>query len=365
MITLAADTLTPPLLVCAAPDESGQPRVVLADGSYETDAERVYWRSTPDAEVLRLPLDTAVSVRPLRSFPAQRSADDGEQRLLAALAPHRSEGAARPAEPDAHTVLRRRLGRALVAGEHAAAEALAGLLWRHLGLPGAHHALAACLAEAGEEWAAGSGSVLQERQLTGSVRAVLERLRATSPTATSGSLVVLMVAPGERHTLVLTALAHQLQEAGRRAIVVDDLPRPELLALLADQPVAAVVVSAHLPLTPTTARSLALDVRRASPTTLVVLGGPGAPRAARGVDLVTDDLAALLALLDRAGAVLSPRERDVLREVAEGRTNNEIAEALGLSPATVKTHLDHVFAKTGSEHRAAAVARALRQGWIT
>jgi DNA-binding CsgD family transcriptional regulator len=197
------------------------------------------------------------------------------------------------------------------------------------------------------------------------VRAVLERLRATSAPAPDGPLVLLMVPSGDRHTLALTALAHQLQEAGRRTLVVDDLPRQELLGLLAEQPVAAVVVSAHLPLAAVTARQLATDVRSSSPSTLLVLGGPGAPRGVRGVDLVTDDAVELLALLTAATAVLTPRECEVLREVAEGRTNNEIADVLGLSPATVKTHLDHVFSKTGTEHRAAAVARALRQGWIT
>jgi DNA-binding CsgD family transcriptional regulator len=353
------------VLVCAVPEQGGEPRVVLADGSYETDAERVYWRRSRDAEVLRLPLEAAVSVRPLRRFPEQRAPQDGEQRLLAALAAHRPERpAARSEAEDAHAALRRRLEQALADGQHAAAEALAGLLWRHVGLAGAHRALADCLADAGATWVAGRGSVLAERRLTTSVRAVLERLRATSPTAPDGPLVLLMVPAGDRHTLALTALAHQLQERGRRALVVDDLPRQELLGLLSDEPVAAVVVSAHLPLAAAAARHLAVDVRAASPSTLVVVGGPGAPRGARGLDLVTDDPAELLELLAGAGAVLTPRECEVLREVAEGRTNNEIAQALGLAPATVKTHLDHVFAKTGTEHRAAAVARALRQGWI-
>lgn len=355
-----------PVLVCAVPEQGAEPRVVVADGSYETDAERVYWRSSPEAEVLRLPLDAAVSTRPLRRFPEQRTPQEGEQRLLAALAPYRTATPAAPApEDDALCVLRRRLVAALTDGDLAAAEAVGGLLWRQLGLAGAHGALAACLADAGTAWAAGEGTVLVERRRTTSVRAVLERLRATSGAAPDGPLVLLMVPAGDRHTLALTALAHQLQESGRRTLVVEDLPRAELLALLAEQPVTAVVVSAHLPLSAAAARHLATDVRDASPGTLVVVGGPGAPRGARGLDLVTDDPTELLALLTAAGAVLTPRECEVLREVAEGRTNGEIADALGLSPATVKTHLDHVFAKTGTEHRAAAVARALRQGWIT
>lgn len=357
---------TSPVLVCAVPEPGAEPRVVLADGSYETAAERVYWRRSRDAEVLRLPLDAAVSVRHLRRFPEQRVPQDGEQRLLAALAAHRSAPPA-AAEPEDAAVepLRRRLVQALTDGELATAESLSGALWRHVGLAGAHHALAACLAEAGATWAAGEGSVLVERRRTASVRAVLERLRATSDTATDGPLVLLVVPAGDRHTLALTALAHQLQEAGRRTLVLDDLPRAELLGLLREQPVAAVVVSAHLPMAAVTARQLAVDVRSASPSTLVVVGGPGAPRGARGLDLVTDDPSELLALLTADSAVLTARECEVLREVAEGRTNSEIADVLGLSPATVKTHLDHVFAKTGTEHRAAAVARALRQGWIT
>jgi DNA-binding CsgD family transcriptional regulator len=354
-----------PVLVCAVPEPGGEPRVVLADGSYETDGERVYWRRTPEAEVLRLPLDATVALRPVRRFPAQRAPQSGEERLLAALAPHRPAVAVPVPEDDALEALRRRLVVALGEGDVAAGEAVAALMWRQHGLAGTHRALARCLAEVGSAWATGEGSVLAEHRQTVSARTVLERLRATTGAVADGPLVLLVVPPGDRHTLALTALAHQLQEAGRRTLVVEDLPRAELLALLAEQPCAAVVVSAHLPLAAVAARQLAADVRAASPTTLVAVGGPGAPRAARGLDLISDDPAELLALLTAESAVLTPRECDVLREVADGRTNSEIASALGLSPATVKTHLDHVFAKTGTEHRAAAVARALRQGWIT
>jgi DNA-binding CsgD family transcriptional regulator len=56
---------------------------------------------------------------------------------------------------------------------------------------------------------------------------------------------------------------------------------------------------------------------------------------------------------------LTPRESEILRWAATGRTNASIAEVLGVGPATVKTHLEHVFAKLGVKNRAAAVA-ALR-----
>jgi DNA-binding CsgD family transcriptional regulator len=57
---------------------------------------------------------------------------------------------------------------------------------------------------------------------------------------------------------------------------------------------------------------------------------------------------------------LTPREREILDLVAEGKTNAEIAERLWVSPGTVRSHLENVFAKLGVHTRTAAVAR-LRQ----
>jgi len=53
---------------------------------------------------------------------------------------------------------------------------------------------------------------------------------------------------------------------------------------------------------------------------------------------------------------LSAREREVLRWVAEGKTNPEIGVILGISPRTVQTHLEHVYGKLGVVSRAQAVA---------
>jgi DNA-binding NarL/FixJ family response regulator len=62
---------------------------------------------------------------------------------------------------------------------------------------------------------------------------------------------------------------------------------------------------------------------------------------------------------------VSPRERDVLTLVAMGTTNREIARALFISEATVKTHLTHLYAKLGVTDRAAAVAAAYDRGILT
>ena len=68
---------------------------------------------------------------------------------------------------------------------------------------------------------------------------------------------------------------------------------------------------------------------------------------------------------DRPGRPqLSPREREVLRLVAAGRSNPEIARELFIGEATVKTHLIHVFEKLEVSDRTRAVTRALELGLI-
>ncbi|HEV2129009.1 MAG TPA: LuxR C-terminal-related transcriptional regulator [Thermomicrobiales bacterium] len=59
---------------------------------------------------------------------------------------------------------------------------------------------------------------------------------------------------------------------------------------------------------------------------------------------------------------LSSRQLDVLRLVADGLTNQEIADALFISPRTVATHVDHILAKLDVRSRTAAVACAIRNG---
>jgi DNA-binding NarL/FixJ family response regulator len=59
---------------------------------------------------------------------------------------------------------------------------------------------------------------------------------------------------------------------------------------------------------------------------------------------------------------LTPREAEVLVLIAEGLSNQEIAERLVVSPATVKTHVNRVFAKADVRDRAQAVAYAYRSG---
>jgi DNA-binding NarL/FixJ family response regulator len=59
---------------------------------------------------------------------------------------------------------------------------------------------------------------------------------------------------------------------------------------------------------------------------------------------------------------LTPREAEVLALIAEGLTNAEIADRLVVSAATVKTHVNHIFAKAGVRDRAQAVVYAYANG---
>lgn len=76
---------------------------------------------------------------------------------------------------------------------------------------------------------------------------------------------------------------------------------------------------------------------------------------------------ALRALAGRGPAVaiaLTPRESDVLREVAAGGTNRDAAARLHISETTLKTHLGSVYEKLGVSDRAAAVRVAYERGLI-
>ncbi len=61
-------------------------------------------------------------------------------------------------------------------------------------------------------------------------------------------------------------------------------------------------------------------------------------------------------------SLLTGKEREVLGRLAEGGSNRAIAEALSVSPATVKTHLAHIYEKLGAAGRSDALVRAIALG---
>ncbi|HEY3397053.1 MAG TPA: LuxR C-terminal-related transcriptional regulator [Armatimonadota bacterium] len=82
------------------------------------------------------------------------------------------------------------------------------------------------------------------------------------------------------------------------------------------------------------------------------LGGPAGAYAAR------------LLPAGPGGEPLSPRERDILRLMAQGRSNQEIAAALFVTVGTVKTHVHHIFGKLDVENRTQALIRARELGFL-
>jgi two-component system nitrate/nitrite response regulator NarL len=89
---------------------------------------------------------------------------------------------------------------------------------------------------------------------------------------------------------------------------------------------------------------------------------------ARGETVIPSSLQSGLASEIRArrehrdDAMLTTRELEILRLAADGLSAPEIAARLVISVTTVKTHLQHIYAKLEVSDRAAAVATALRRG---
>ena len=102
-----------------------------------------------------------------------------------------------------------------------------------------------------------------------------------------------------------------------------------------------------------------------------------AAQQARSVAAALDEMLVVLAASERKAprraadpdlltGALSPREREVLALVAEGRSNKAIAAALFVSPNTVKTHVASLLTKLHADTRAqlaAIAARQLEQSW--
>ena len=73
---------------------------------------------------------------------------------------------------------------------------------------------------------------------------------------------------------------------------------------------------------------------------------------------------ATLRLSDDIEAPLTRRESEVLRQLAHGLTNKEIAQALGISYETVKEHVQHILRKVGVTDRTQAAVWAVRKGLV-
>jgi DNA-binding CsgD family transcriptional regulator len=282
--------------------------------------------------------------------------DEGPRRPLVDLR--------RAANPD--RLLEEAFARALRLGDARTGEQLAALMESRSGTAAVYAAMSRCLADLCRLGPDGPVAVLRERTASEVSLSVCERLRGRCPDPVREGRIVLTSPPDDRHTLALRAVGHQLERAGRPVRVLEDVPWPDVCEGLREEGTSALALSVHLPLRVAALRRLLAPVRAAAPQVLVVVGGPGGPHGAgAGAAVVTEDVDEVMTALADHDSALTAREREVLAAVADGMTTLEIADRLCLSSSTVKTHLDHILSKTGTEHRAAAVAAALRAGWLS
>lgn len=164
---------------------------------------------------------------------------------------------------------------------------------------------------------------------------VLDGISATGELIASGSVTkVIILTTFDTQDYVIDGLG-----AGASGFLLKDTPPEELLAAIRTVHGGEAVIS------PRSTKRLLEQVRP-------VLGGGAEQQVA----------------LDRESrriiAELTPRELEVLVGIAKGWTNTEICERLFVSMPTVKTHVSHVLAKTGSRDRVQAVLFAFRTGLV-
>jgi DNA-binding NarL/FixJ family response regulator len=153
-------------------------------------------------------------------------------------------------------------------------------------------------------------------------------------------------------------------EATRRIVADEDLAGVRVLILTTfeiDEYVAAALrAGASGFLVKDSKPAVLLDAVRTVAAGEALLS-PGATRS-----LITRFLSQPGSVADTAGRLdpLTDRERDVLRQVAMGLSNDEVAERLVLSRLTVKTHVSRILAKTGARDRAQLVVLAYETGLI-
>lgn len=128
-------------------------------------------------------------------------------------------------------------------------------------------------------------------------------------------------------------------QAGARGYLTKDATAEEI------EHAIRAVAAGHTHLDPTIQQRLVTAALDQRPATTSSEPGPTSQAELPGV---TDEL--------------TPREVEVLKLIAAGLSNSEIAEKLVLSNATVKTHINRIFYKTGARDRAQAVRYAYKHG---
>lgn len=179
------------------------------------------------------------------------------------------------------------------------------------------------------------------------------------------SIEPILICDAERRCIDANAAACLLLRMAREVILeyrIDDLVQPEALAQIEVMWPAGQAVGHRVPLRAITCELRPADGARV-PATLYV----GAFECDRM--LVIIDFPPVRTLLDgiskgewRSHSRLTPREREVLALVAEGKTGLAIAAELYLAPTTVQTHVNNALIKLGAKNRSHGIAIAIRSG---
>lgn len=192
-------------------------------------------------------------------------------------------------------------------------------------------------------WEAADGAEAVARQRTDPVDLLLMDVQMPGTDGLTATRT--LVSEGERCSVVVLTTFDTDEyviegiEAGAAGFLLKNTPPEELLAALRTVHRGDSVISA---------RSTRRLLRHVRP----LLGGRSGPETPPARETL------------RALESLTPREREILTAMARGYTNTEICELLVLSMPTVKTHVGHVLAKTGSRDRVQAVLFAFRAGLI-
>ncbi len=167
-----------------------------------------------------------------------------------------------------------------------------------------------------------------------------------------GAGYLLLGAHGDLAPTEAARRAKALATPPRVVLLLEQVDREELSALAAAGVDAFLVRSIH-------PAELAAAIRRvtkgervvAAPLVSLLVGGLNLDRQAEETS-------------DGPGTDLTRKELEVLLRLAEGRSNREIAEVLFVTPATVKTHLAHIYAKLEVAGRQQATERAVALGLL-
>jgi DNA-binding NarL/FixJ family response regulator len=195
---------------------------------------------------------------------------------------------------------------------------------------------------------------LEALDLLGRVRAdvVLMDVRMPRLDGVEATRRIVAAHPGRPRIVVLTTFdldeyAFAALQAGASGFLLKDALPEDLLRAIRTVHAGDAVVA------PSTTRRLIAHYLQAT---------PDAPSVPPGTDPLGP--AGAEAEAREAIGTLTEREREVWLEIARGRTNGEIAAELGISEATVKSHVGSVLAKTGRRDRVALVLLAYERGLV-